>query len=648
MEERIVKDYIKEVKEFYCVNNFREEILEWKFGDFEDNNQGLVFHLGHPEDSHKGKGIGDTLAYSRLPQLIKKIRLDSFITMPKYFEPFYRHDPNVDDFQNKFSKWGSLGTWGTTFQRACNVWNIQNLNPFPEIYLSKSEKLKLEMYKKSGIPLVIIATGSVTGDKISKEGIKIIREVVEDKFDGNVRIEQIGLTGDSVVGGAAHYHFDVPDYRNLIHLVARADLYIGPHNGLSHIAKATGVKSIVILTQNIPTDIVYLPYLTQTNILETEMLRGRDIERKNKFIEKCERTGVNLDWSGELGWLYPDNQHLTDSPEGTERCPELDYDNMFAALCEELYPFKDERLWNIEKYKDLWCEGDKETDKVEENKPINIQENGKDYLATIGIQILSYNKHDLLVKTVDSLIDRAHEDLSYRYEINILEQSDNIEEKKKILKIFLSEDSKYRRCGVTLKLWNSPKNLGQRGGSNFLYKNGCWDGVDFIMFTDHDNIFHEPLSVYVEIINKYQDCYVATGYHSPEHDVKRIVIDDFLGTIMVKSTARFGHHFMRKEDVFENVLPMDESCSCGGASWYCGADWWVSHWSPNAPGRTERNDIGFIFCLPGAVEHIGVDRSTWLGDEFKHPEYSLEDHEWIRGQKDIDTILKRFPNRNVY
>lgn len=633
-----IKTYIREIKEFYQVRDFRSEILDFSFGNFEDH-QGLVFHLGHPPESHKGNGIGDTLAYSKLPTLIKQRRPDAYITLPVRFKDFYKMHPDISAYQDKYQKWGSLGTWGTTFQRACNVWNIKNLDPFPVIHLSKSEQVMIDLYKKSKIPLVVISTSSVSGQEISKKGLKTIQEAVEDFYEGHVKIEQIGLTGDPVLGGVAQYHFDVPNMRHLVNIIAKSDWYIGPHNGLSHIAKATGVRSVIILTQNIPAEIIYLPFLTQINELETNMLSEKDVERKYRFIGECQRTGIDLTMSGELGWLYPDNQHISDSNEGTERCPKLDYDNLFSALAEQNYPFGKEELWNIEKYQDLWCGGPVE---VQPEKPrIEVKSN----LYTIGIQILSYNRPEHVFKTVDSLIERNKEDVGWRYEVTVLEQSDQEGMQEQIKIGFVSD--KYRSCGMPFRLVTSSQNLGQRGGTNFLYMNNAFEKCDFWMNTDHDNIFHEPLSIYCDILNKYPDCYIATGYHSPEHDTKRIIVDDIFGTILIKSTARFGHHVMRVGDI-RKMLPADEKCSCGGAAWFCGMDWWISHWSPVAPGRTERNNIGFVYCVPGGVEHIGIDKSTWLGDKFKHPEYSQEDHNWIRQQVELERILEKFPNRNVY
>lgn len=229
-------------------------------------------------------------------------------------------------------------------------------------------------------------------------------------------------------------------------------------------------------------------------------------------------------------------------------------------------------------------------------------------MSKIGVQILSYNKPELLMDTLCSLnIQPDSED----YKIVVWDQSD------KSIQTALEVATK----GPSIATWCfSPENIGQRGASNAIYSAGYFDDCDYILFSDHDNRFEEPLGMLTNILDKYPDCIIATGYMSPEHEPKGWFNDPILGNICQKNTARFGCMMLRREH-YEALMPMDEQASCGGAAWFCGADWWLTDHAPLAPARTKKK---FIYCLPGHTIHAGAKDSTWL-DHFEHPEYTADE-----------------------
>ena len=95
--------------------------------------------------------------------------------------------------------------------------------------------------------------------------------------------------------------------------------------------------------------------------------------------------------------------------------------------------------------------------------------------------------------------------------------------------------------------------------------------------------------------------------NSPEHDFER---KD--GEWIRKSSARAGHMVFRAKN-FLSMCPIDEDYGSKTpdlkCSWFCGLDWWLTHWSPSSPGH-KKPEIVAVYS--GGVEHIGRE-STWQG-----------------------------------
>lgn len=239
-----------------------------------------------------------------------------------------------------------------------------------------------------------------------------------------------------------------------------------------------------------------------------------------------------------------------------------------------------------------------------------------------GIQIISYNRPEYLDQTLQSLMNVVDLDND---KIAIIEQSDDI----KIQKECISICQKYNNINV----YPLYKNLGQRGATNYLFNQEFFNDCDYIMLSDHDNIFHDNLNVYKDILDNNEDCWIASGLNSPEHD-----IENKKDNLILKSTCRAGHIVMRAKD-FLSLMPLDPKA--GSSAWYCGLDWSLTHWSKGTPGysRTE-----FIYCLSGGVEHIGKN-STWQGKY--DDEYSYDELIQMRDMSLYD-LIKKYPPRHTY
>lgn len=89
---------------------------------------------------------------------------------------------------------------------------------------------------------------------------------------------------------------------------------------------------------------------------------------------------------------------------------------------------------------------------------------------------------------------------------------------------------------------------------------------------------------------------------------------------------------MRVKD-FKKLLPIRLDGQYGqshNSSWHAGLDWELSYWNKNAPGRI--TDKNFVLCLPGGVEHVGIDSTMYQWDVLAN-EYDLETLKSLRYKK---------------
>lgn len=168
-----------------------------------------------------------------------------------------------------------------------------------------------------------------------------------------------------------------------------------------------------------------------------------------------------------------------------------------------------------------------------------------------GIQILSYNRPSYLKQTLESLTKYLKND-----KIIVIEQSDNPELKEEAINLIKNNFS-------NIRILQPFKNLGQRGATNLTYSMNFWDDCDYVFLSDHDNIFHEDIEIYANLLKSNGNIFIASGLNTPEHDIENKLNDNWL----LKSTARAGHMVLRK-DQFYNLCPINEKA--GSSSWFCG------------------------------------------------------------------------------
>jgi hypothetical protein len=243
----------------------------------------------------------------------------------------------------------------------------------------------------------------------------------------------------------------------------------------------------------------------------------------------------------------------------------------------------------------------------------------------IAIQILSFNRPEYLKQTLASL----QAQMSPLDKICVLEQSTEKASKKAALEIC----EQYPNVRV-ISLYD---NMGQRGGTNMVFNAGFFNGSDYVMISDQDNLFHAPLSLYCEKLYSDPSIWIATGYMSPEHDVER---KDW--EWIIKSTARAGHMVFRTKD-FLAMMPIDVNYTAGtSCAWFAGLDWYLSWWHPLTPGFQRKKE--FIACYPAGVEHIGRD-SAWQGHY--DDEIDMETCRSFRPAL-LSEVLEKHPPRHAY
>lgn len=339
ISDNVIKTHINNCKSFWMVEDFEKEILNWEFSAKHPENK--IFNIGHPRGAHKGASIGDILPYTRLPEVIKSKYEDAIVTVPEWFSPIFKNNPHVDSFTGGISRYGSLGTWGTTIQRTCNVWGFKTFKFTPKVYCDNNPR-------KSNA--LLFCVNSKTGGRIKNlKQFELIIEHLKQKY----YCVQLGLKTDDIVRSANEYIFNA-SVNNLVNLVSQFTTYIGSQNSIYHLSKALGLTVIGILPENVPPELVMLPMLTQMNYRETEMLTNEEKSRPLKWKKWMIDQGKNPDDSHHIGWLYPDSIHLTERSDGNERCPTLSGRSIDMALNKKIYPYDDERLWKIDKYRSLW------------------------------------------------------------------------------------------------------------------------------------------------------------------------------------------------------------------------------------------------------------------------------------------------------
>lgn len=116
-----------------------------------------------------------------------------------------------------------------------------------------------------------------------------------------------------------------------------------------------------------------------------------------------------------------------------------------------------------------------------------------------GIQIISYNRPKYLNQTLNSLMNVIDKDQD---KIAVIEQSD-YENQLKCIEICQQFDN--------ISVYPLFTNLGQRGATNYLAVSGFFNNCEYIMLSDHDNIFHDNIGVYSDYLKNNSDIWITSG-----------------------------------------------------------------------------------------------------------------------------------------
>lgn len=253
----------------------------------------------------------------------------------------------------------------------------------------------------------------------------------------------------------------------------------------------------------------------------------------------------------------------------------------------------------------------------------------KDRKRRVGVVCFSYNRSEYLEKTLDSLVKT----MDKRDKLFLLEQSSDVEEKKKCLELTYKAAEK-----IDIQIMDMPYNLGCRLGTNRVWETGFFDDCEYYMNIDHDMVIREPLTTGVEKLDSSPYIWMVSYHNSPEHDVKNVD-----GNWVLKDHTRGCHMMLRIKD-FLDMMPiwMHHNGGHDNLNWHGGLDWYLMDYSEVAPGPDIKE---IIAVLPGASEHIGRD-SAWQGDY--DDEYSDEVQNLFFKAQNVEELLEFYRPDKVY
>ena len=215
-------------------------------------------------------------------------------------------------------------------------------------------------------------------------------------------------------------------------------------------------------------------------------------------------------------------------------------------------------------------------------------------MKDLGIYVISWNRPHFLAQTVESLKARIAEDV-ITADIHIIDNGSNAETVSVINNIE----------GVEKTFFDTNRNIG--GG----YQDAIPDNVDelykYILTTDHDFMYLEPLSTYIRMLKENPLCFLAKGHNQPLHaEEGRVTVHG--REWFVKKQCSAGTAVMRTED-WQKLRPLPR-----GQNY----DWHIV----GSMTRIDK-DLSF-YVLPGTALHTGWRKgdSTWQpGKEIPGDQY---------------------------
>ncbi len=202
----------------------------------------------------KSRAIGDALALTTLPRLLKKhypqLRVTTF---SRGFNPVvFLGNPHVDGVDCMPSAlFGDDINWGegqliTLKEVAFGL--TPTRPPAPEIYLRNSERRRAQAWLRSDAdsrPLLFLHPSGQTNQNVIQPSDW---EALVRRWTHAYRIWQIGIVGSEPLAGCDGYAF-LPKARaaarKLFALIREGHAFIGVDSGPMHVARAFGVRSLI-------------------------------------------------------------------------------------------------------------------------------------------------------------------------------------------------------------------------------------------------------------------------------------------------------------------------------------------------------------------------------------------------------------------
>jgi hypothetical protein len=265
-------------------------------------------------------GIGDMVAYSHLPRLIKSLSpaYKVYVYDSEISRIVFANNPYVDGFtKDKRRLWNSKGSRaeygsGHLTQMKARFFGILACLPKGEIYISSQERNDV-----SNSPSKPIATLHAYGKTVSSPITDEAWAAVVQELKRTHYVIQLRSPDEKVIDGVDQ---TVAGIRECIVQQSIASIHIGIDSGFTHTAAALNIPAVVILDKIA----VNIPFLKQgVHQLVLPQLRGCD-----------------------LGQLYPQHVYLCVGAS-TPKTPPLTQTTLRMAVNGEIYPFRKEFIWNM-------------------------------------------------------------------------------------------------------------------------------------------------------------------------------------------------------------------------------------------------------------------------------------------------------------
>jgi ADP-heptose:LPS heptosyltransferase len=213
----------------------------------------------------KTRTIGDAMMLSTLPEKIKEAHPHIKISIyPRGFNPVvFWNNPFVDGIDyvpgRLYGDDCSEGK-GHIIQLKERYFELPvSEDPAPKLYLTEQEKEWARNFissrsstERSKLPLLIVHPfGHTWGKVMSKE----LWEKCVESWKATHRVWQIGIEGHPMIEGC-DFHFLTPKKRSfarqLFSVMSHSQAFIGVNSGPMHIAKAFGLRSLVLIEEGSP------------------------------------------------------------------------------------------------------------------------------------------------------------------------------------------------------------------------------------------------------------------------------------------------------------------------------------------------------------------------------------------------------------